>query len=85
MAASDFDFRFFKEFLEAILKNQKVAIENQKKIKKDLDWVADSIKILNYNQQKLLENQIEIAKMYAKDHNFEIRDREELKNGQAED
>ena len=81
MAASDFDFRFFKKFLETIIKNQKVAIENQKKIKKDLDWVADSIKILNSNQQKIMDNQIEIAKMYAKDHNFEIRDKEELENG----
>lgn len=37
------------------------------------------------NQNKIMDNQIEIAKMYAKDHNFEIHDREELKNGQAED
>ena len=85
MAASDFDFRFFKKFLEIIIKNQEVTIENQKKIKKDLDWIADGIIILHSNQQKLLENQIEIAKMYAKDHNFEIRDKEELKNGKAED
>lgn len=81
MALSDFDFRFFKKFLEAILKNQEVTIENQKKIKKELDWIADSIKILNSNQQKIMGNQIEIAKMYAKDHNFEIHDREELENG----
>ena len=51
-----------------------------------LTWlIKTETDIIIENQNKIMDNQIEIAKMYAKDHNFEIRDKEELKNGQAED